>query len=52
MNILSVLHCELRKIIRSNVFWIMFLVLGFGPIMMGVEIYYPVTPAVSPGKCI
>ncbi|MEK5034019.1 ABC transporter permease [Paenibacillus sp. FSL R7-0302] len=36
MNILSVLHCELRKIIRSNVFWIMFLVLGFGPIMMGV----------------
>lgn len=36
MNILSVLHCEIRKIIRSNVFWIMFLVLGFGPIMMGV----------------
>ncbi|MFD1908931.1 ABC transporter permease [Paenibacillus rhizoplanae] len=36
MNILSVLHCEVRKIIRSNVFWIMFLVLGFGPIMMGV----------------
>lgn len=36
MNILSVLHCELRKIVRSNVFWIMFLVLGFGPIMMGV----------------
>ncbi|AIQ67574.1 ABC transporter permease [Paenibacillus graminis] len=36
MNILSVLHCELRKIIRSNVFWIVFLVLGFGPIMMGV----------------
>lgn len=36
MNILSVLHCEIRKIIRSNVFWIIFLVLGFGPIMMGV----------------
>ncbi|CQR56365.1 ABC transporter permease [Paenibacillus riograndensis] len=36
MNILSVLHCEIRKIIRSNVFWIMFLVLGFGPVMMGV----------------
>lgn len=36
MNILTVLHCEIRKIIRSNVFWIMFLVLGFGPIMMGV----------------
>ncbi len=38
MNILTVLHCEIRKIIRSNVFWIMFLVLGFGPIMMGVGI--------------
>ncbi|KWX72468.1 bacitracin ABC transporter permease [Paenibacillus riograndensis] len=36
MNILSVLYCEIRKIIRSNVFWIMFLVLGFGPVMMGV----------------
>ncbi|MCO1603075.1 ABC transporter permease [Desulfosporosinus nitroreducens] len=36
MNILSVLHCEIRKIIRSNVFGLVFLVFAFGPIMMGV----------------
>jgi len=36
MNIFSVLHCEIRKIIRANVFWLVFLVFAFGPIMMGV----------------
>ncbi|MCO5386541.1 ABC transporter permease [Desulfosporosinus sp.] len=36
MNIFSVLHCEFRKIIRSNVFGLVFLVFAFGPIMMGV----------------
>ncbi|MTI57736.1 ABC transporter permease [Geosporobacter ferrireducens] len=38
MNIFSILHCELRKIIRANVFWLVFLVFAFGPIMMGVGI--------------
>ncbi|ABR48084.1 bacitracin ABC transporter, permease protein [Alkaliphilus metalliredigens QYMF] len=38
MNIISMLHCEIRKIIRSNVFWLVFLVFAFGPIMMGVGI--------------
>ncbi|WP_243454491.1 ABC transporter permease [Desulfosporosinus fructosivorans] len=32
----SVLYCEIRKIIRANVFWLVFLVFAFGPIMMGV----------------
>ena len=36
MKIFPVLHCEIRKIIRSNVFWLVFLVFAFGPIMMGV----------------
>ena len=38
MNIFSVLHCEIRKIISSNVFWLVFFVFAFGPIMMGVGI--------------
>lgn len=38
MNIFSILHCELRKIIRANVFWLVFLVFAFGPIMMGAGI--------------
>ncbi|MGZ7442991.1 ABC transporter permease [Paenibacillus sp. TH7-28] len=38
MNIFSVLHCEIRKIIRANVFWLVFLVFAFGPIMMGIGI--------------
>ncbi len=38
MDILSVLHCEVRKIIRSNVFGLIFLVFAFGPLMMGVGI--------------
>ncbi|AOT71431.1 ABC transporter permease [Geosporobacter ferrireducens] len=38
MNIFSILYCELRKIIRANVFWLVFLVFAFGPIMMGVGI--------------
>ncbi|WP_026886852.1 ABC transporter permease [Clostridium beijerinckii] len=38
MSIFSILHCEIRKIISSNVFWIVFLVFAFGPIMMGVGI--------------
>lgn len=44
MNILSVLHCEIRKIIRSNVFWLVFLVFAFGPIMMGIGTIFSVTP--------
>jgi ABC-2 type transport system permease protein len=35
MNFFSVLHCETRKIVRANVFWLVFLVFAFGPIMMG-----------------
>ncbi|AFQ43959.1 ABC transporter permease [Desulfosporosinus meridiei] len=38
MTIFSILHCEIRKIIRSNVFGLVFLVFAFGPIMMGVGI--------------
>ncbi len=38
MNMFSILHCELRKIIRANVFWLVFLVFAFGPIMMGAGI--------------
>lgn len=38
MNIFSVLHCEICKITRANVFWPVFLVFAFGPIMMGVGI--------------
>ncbi|MDY8026233.1 ABC transporter permease [Paenibacillus polymyxa] len=38
MNIFSVLHCEICKIIRANVFWLVFLIFAFGPIMMGVGI--------------
>ncbi|MCF2718859.1 ABC transporter permease [Paenibacillus sp. 203] len=38
MNIFSVLHCEIHKIIRANVFWLVFLIFAFGPIMMGVGI--------------
>ncbi|URJ45688.1 ABC transporter permease [Paenibacillus polymyxa] len=38
MNIFSVLYCEIRKIIRANVFWLVFLIFAFGPIMMGVGI--------------
>jgi ABC-2 type transport system permease protein len=38
MNIFSILHCEFRKIIRANVFWLVFLIFSFGPIMMGVGI--------------
>ncbi|GGG20860.1 hypothetical protein GCM10010913_48870 [Paenibacillus aceti] len=52
MNIFSVLHCEIRKIIRANVFWLEFLVFAFGPIMMESELFYPVTPVASIGKCI
>ncbi|MDO0826069.1 hypothetical protein [Desulfosporosinus nitroreducens] len=36
MTIFSILHCEIRKIIRSNVFGLVFLVFAFGPIIMGV----------------
>ncbi len=38
MSILSILHCELRKVIRANVFWLVFVVFAFGPIMMGAGI--------------
>lgn len=38
MNTFSILYCEMHKIIRSNVFWLVFLVFAFGPIMMGVGI--------------
>ena len=38
MKIFSILHCEIRKIIHANVFWLVFLVFAFGPIMMGVGI--------------
>lgn len=38
MKIFSILHCEIRKIIRANVFWLVFLVFAFGAIMMGVGI--------------
>ncbi|MGO4948595.1 ABC transporter permease [Paenibacillus sp. DRB1-1] len=38
MNIFSVLHCEIRKIICADVFWLVFLIFAFGPIMMGVGI--------------
>ncbi|WP_218638841.1 ABC transporter permease [Paenibacillus peoriae] len=38
MNIFSVLHCEIRKIICADVFWFVFLIFAFGPIMMGVGI--------------
>lgn len=36
MKFFSILHCEIRKIIRANVFWLVFLVFAFGAIMMGV----------------
>lgn len=36
MNISSILHCEVHKITRSNVFWLVFFIFAFGPIMMGV----------------
>lgn len=38
MSIFSILYCECRKIIRANVFWLVFLIFAFGPIMMGVGI--------------
>ncbi|MDF2595521.1 MAG: bacitracin transporter permease [Clostridia bacterium] len=38
MNIFSILHCEFRKAIRANVFWLVFLVFAFGPVMMGAGI--------------
>ncbi|AKL96124.1 hypothetical protein CACET_c26790 [Clostridium aceticum] len=38
MSILSVLYCEIRKVIRSNVFWLTFLVFLIGPLMMGIGI--------------
>lgn len=44
MNILTVLHCEIRKIIRSNVFGLVFLVFAFGPIMMGVGTIFSGSP--------
>jgi len=36
MNILSVLYCEVLKVLRSHVFWFVFLFFGIGPVMMGI----------------
>ncbi len=36
MNIFSVLYCEIRKVCRSKVFWLVFLVFALAPIMMGI----------------